>query len=230
MMGRSRRFFDAGYPLPKYQLPLGRETVFSAVVRSFRRYFDSLPFVFIVRDDYGTGRFVAQSALDLGLRDFRIVELSGTTRGQADTVYAGTAGYAEDAELLIFNIDTVLDDFVYPSAGGFGDGFVDVFEGAGDHWSFVRADAGGRVLQTAEKQRISSLCSNGVYGFRRLCDFRAAFRAQAARLPAGREIFVAPLYNELIGQGRDIRCRVVHASTIIHCGTPSDYELARQRA
>ena len=34
MLGKSSRFFDAGYERPKYQLPLGDGTVFSESVKS----------------------------------------------------------------------------------------------------------------------------------------------------------------------------------------------------
>ncbi len=47
MVGLSSRFFDAGYTLPKYQLPLHGRTVFAHVVDSFRDYFDSDEFLFI---------------------------------------------------------------------------------------------------------------------------------------------------------------------------------------
>ena len=37
MLGRSSRFFNVGYDKPKYELPLGDETVFSSSVRSFHK-------------------------------------------------------------------------------------------------------------------------------------------------------------------------------------------------
>lgn len=39
MAGLSSRFFKAGYNKPKYQLMLGKETVFSWAVKSFEKYF-----------------------------------------------------------------------------------------------------------------------------------------------------------------------------------------------
>ena len=60
MLGRSSRFFNAGYSIPKYQLPLGGETVFTKVVRSFEAYFNLEHFLFLVRTDQNDFDFVSK--------------------------------------------------------------------------------------------------------------------------------------------------------------------------
>ena len=40
-----------------------------------------------------------------------------------------------------------------------GDGFIPCFKGEGDHWSFVRLDDSGKVVEIKEKKRISEYCT-----------------------------------------------------------------------
>ena len=47
MAGASSRFYNAGYTVPKYMLPLGNETVFDKSVKSFEKMFWYDKFIFI---------------------------------------------------------------------------------------------------------------------------------------------------------------------------------------
>jgi hypothetical protein len=228
MLGRSSRFFDAGYKLPKFQLPLGGETVFTKSVRSFEQQFESEHFLFIVRHDYDTKEFVRRELTNLGIMDFRILELNFETRGQAHSVDLGCADYADQLPITVFNIDTIRLGFNFPETLERGDGFLEVFQSEGENWSFVEAGDKNRVIRTTEKVRISNLCSNGLYNFARLGDFRDAFKTATEELQAG-EIYIAPLYNDLIAKGLDIRYRLVEPSKILHCGLPADYEALKTR-
>lgn len=225
MLGRSSRFFDSGYLLPKYQLPIGSETLFERSVRSFEKLFFNTHFLFLVRSDFGAKEFVSNQLIKLGIKDYRVIEFATETRGQADSVMLGTLDYHDNNPLIIFNIDTIRDDFNLPNDTDFGDGFLEVFDGVGDGWSFVKPGLDGNVIETAEKKRISTLCSNGLYGFKRIGDFRSAFvQYDQQKMSVNGEIYIAPLYNILIEKGANIRYRLVDNTRIHHCGIPEDYE------
>jgi dTDP-glucose pyrophosphorylase len=225
MLGKSSRFFDSGYSLPKYQLPIGSKTLFELSVRSFESVFLTIPFIFLVRSDFGAKEFVSCELEKLDIKDFRVIEFATETRGQADSVMLGTADYHDDNFLIVFNIDTIRNGFTLPDATNFGDGFLEVFKSDGDGWSFIKTGSDGSVTETAEKIRISNMCSNGLYGFRRLGDFRSSFRQYAElNISVNGELYIAPLYNWLIDKGMNIRYREVDNSKIHHCGTPKDYE------
>lgn len=81
MAGLSRRFTEAGYALPKYMLPAHGRSLFAHAVSSFAAYFESLPFMFILRDVAGTRDFVVDECRRLGIRDARIATLDAPTRG-----------------------------------------------------------------------------------------------------------------------------------------------------
>lgn len=225
MMGKSSRFFSAGYNVPKYMLPIGRGTVFTYALSSFRDYFYNTSFLFLVRPDFNTKEFVEAQVEGLGILDYKIIVLLNETSGQADTVMQGVKDYTDDTPLIIFNIDSIRHDFVVPEKNDFGDCFLEVFKGHGDSWSFVKLNEHGNVIKTTEKIRISSLCSNGLYGFAKLGDFRSAYNlgGQQCLLEYG-EIYIAPLYNVLIGMGLDIRCIEIPMTQMEFCGTPIEYE------
>src|ERR1700712_1024260 len=59
MAGNSRRFTEAGYDRPKFMLMLSGESLFAHSVRSFERYFAEEEFLFIAREDFSAGPFIA---------------------------------------------------------------------------------------------------------------------------------------------------------------------------
>ena len=77
MAGMSRRFFDAGYSRPKYELPLDGQTLFGCCLRSFEHYFGSERFVFVHRHAFGADDFIARECDRLGLDDYLAVGLGG---------------------------------------------------------------------------------------------------------------------------------------------------------
>lgn len=224
MAGRSQRFFDAGYAQPKYRLDLNGLSVFAHAVESFRGQFETHPFLFIVAAE--ALEFVREETRRLGVRDVRVVALPGPTAGQAETVELGLEGEGDATPLTIFNIDTFRPGFVFPGPWYEAlDGWLEVFEGEGDNWSYVRPAPGAEplALETAEKRPISNLCCTGLYHFARAGDFRAALAAERLA-PQARELYVAPLYNHLIGRGARIGYHRIGRDEVIFCGTPQEYQ------
>jgi hypothetical protein len=225
MAGLSSRFFREGYTLPKFQLPLFGRSVFFHAIRSFKHYFEEDHFIFIFRSGSDTRDFINKELARLGVRHHSLIELPFETSGQAHTVYLGTQGLCESESVYIFNIDTIRPDFRKPEWTSQCDGYLEVFHADGDHWSFVEAGRDGIVVRTTEKNRISDLCSDGLYYFRSLRDFNAAFRASfSAGTTMHGEYYVAPLYNYLISKGRYIRYQEVKSAQLLLCGTPSEYQ------
>lgn len=225
MAGLSSRFFKEGYDLPKHQLPLFNKTVFQWVMNSFHAYFKSDHFIFIVRDVFGNVDFIKSELDFLGVVNYSIVILDSETRGQADTVYLGLKDFDLEDELYIFNIDTIRWGFLKPKIVNECAGYLEVFEGEGDHWSFILpSESGCRVLKTTEKERVSSFCSDGLYYFSSLYIFNQAFEAmeQGNGFVKG-ELYVAPMYNYMIELGLPVMYDLIDLSNISFCGTPTEY-------
>ncbi len=237
MAGLSSRFFKAGYTVPKYMLELEGRSVFAHALGSFEAYFGTERFLIICRDIQDTPAFVRAECEAMGLPAERLdlVVLNEETDGQAETVARGLelAEAADDAALTIFNIDTFRPGFRHPDAFDPAaiDGYVEVFQGEGTHWSFVRPDptdtVAFRAAEVAEKVRISDLCSTGLYYFSSVAFFRSLYAGIADRDPLdlqGGERYIAPLYNTAIQAGHDIRYALIRRDEVRFCGTPDEYE------
>lgn len=231
MAGQSRRFREAGYTRPKYELPVQGDTLFASCVRSFERYFGSERFLFVARGEFDAAGFIAAECARMGIVDHRTVVLDRPTAGQAETVLLGlrAAGCGGNESILVFNIDTIRPGYMFPSEAAEADGYLEVVRAPGDHWSFVRPAASftRRVAETTEKRRISELCCTGLYHFARAADFtaacEAALQARGAYLDRWGELYVAPLYNTLIAAGRHIVYVEAPASRVHFAGTPAEY-------
>lgn len=232
MAGESSRFSDAGYGKPKYQLKLGDKDLFDCVIGPFARFADDNHFVFICKNDDFVVRFVRQKCVEHAIPDFSIKTVSKKTSGQAETVFLGLADQDSPVPLLIFNIDTIHYNFSPISFTGSEfddcDGVLEVFEDDGDNWSFAKVE-GGFVTETAEKQPISNLASNGLYYFRSVELFRQSYREYFKNghgIAAG-ERYIAPMYNQIIVSGGVVKVKVIDKNALVFSGTPAEYELAR---
>ncbi len=225
MVGKSSRFFKAGYKKPKYQLEVGGETMFSWSVRTFENYFKTDLFVFLVRTDYDSPAFVESQVNKLGILRYKIVSFEKETRGQADTVYQGIKKINLEEEMFIFNIDSRVNNFTKPAFESHYDGYLEVFVSEGNHWSFIEPGPNQSVLRTTEKERISEYCSDGLYYFKNLQIFRDAFlHATISNETAKGEYYIAPLYNYLIDHGFNIKYLLIDSEDIEICGTPEEYQ------
>ncbi|EHA1080953.1 TPA: glycosyltransferase family 2 protein [Photobacterium damselae] len=229
MAGLSSRFYKAGYTQPKYMLQAHGKTLFDHALNSFEQYFATEPFLFIVRDIDGTVDFVKQSVEKLGIQHSHIYVLQEPTRGQAETVYLGLNSVPEyQGSITIFNIDTFRPDFHYPKELKQWDGYLEVFQGEGDNWSFAEAESplSTKVIKTAEKEPISDLCSTGLYYFSDSAFFIESYQQyiqQPVETWAKGELYIAPLYNYLIQQNKNIHYHLIQRDDVIFCGVPDEY-------
>lgn len=229
MAGLSRRFSEAGFTVPKYMLKAGGISLFQHAVRSFESLYNNAHFLFVYRDVLGTAEFITRECDALGILNVNCVDVSAPTRGQAETVAIGLrkANVADNEPIIIFNIDTIRFNYSLPRVVDFADGYLEVFSGEGDSWSFVGPAAGEaqKVEITTEKRRISNLCSTGLYYFRRCHDFLQAFDEEVLCGPSdANEFYVAPLYNRLIRRGLDVRYEVVASDEVVFSGIPAEYK------
>ncbi len=230
MAGLSSRFFKAGFKSPKYMLKAHGKTLFEHAINSFQHYFTSEHFLFIARDTYNTPDFIKAQAKALGIGSFEVVILDKGTRGQAETVYLGTQHCSSPSQsITIFNIDTFRPGFTYPDEINNWDGYLEVFSGEGDNWSYARPVSANttKVIETAEKRRISDLCCTGLYYFNSLQDYRDSYLHYLS-LPEEQwdkgELYVAPLYNHLISKEKNIHYHLINKGEVIFCGVPDEYD------
>jgi UDP-N-acetylglucosamine diphosphorylase / glucose-1-phosphate thymidylyltransferase / UDP-N-acetylgalactosamine diphosphorylase / glucosamine-1-phosphate N-acetyltransferase / galactosamine-1-phosphate N-acetyltransferase len=227
MAGRGSRFANIGITTPKPLIDVRGSPMYVWAT-------ESLPLSLCTRLVF----LCLREHLDnLGLRgdimrryghrfDVRIVPVDQVTRGQAETV--GLARHHLDgSDLLIYNADTAEHnhlDTLIPTLPASVRGLWTVFDAAGDKWSFARTMDGSldtAVVETAEKKRISPWASTGLYWFRHAAEFLQLNDAAIARGSlSGGEYYVAPLYNDLIAAGAEVRAHRADAVWVL--GTPED--------
>lgn len=229
MAGLSQRFIQSGYKQPKYMLSLWEQSVFYYAVNSFKNYFNTHKILFICRDICDTKSFIDKECHKLMLTYYEIIVLEKETMGQAHTVLLGLekAKVKDTESLLIFNIDTFRPNFYLPEIFDYNEihGYLEVLHAEGNHWSFVLPDKdSNKVLKTSEKERISPLCSSGLYYFKNAKDFCNALNLSMNNKETTKgEYYIAPLYNTLIEWGMDIRFFLINPNEVVFCGTPTDY-------
>ncbi|CAH7462129.1 Nucleoside-diphosphate-sugar pyrophosphorylase involved in lipopolysaccharide biosynthesis/translation initiation factor 2B, gamma/epsilon subunits (eIF-2Bgamma/eIF-2Bepsilon) [Vibrio chagasii] len=230
MAGMSSRFFKAGFDKPKYQLDAHGITLFEHSVLSFEKYFKTELFLFIVKDKFGTVEFVKSKVQSLGIDFYEIVVIEKDTRGQAESVAIGLEKFKNkpDESLTIFNIDTFRPSFNFPNVKEMEDGYLEVFIGDGDNWSFAKPknEYSTEVIETAEKKQISQYCSTGLYFFRNIEMYMKSFdeylKKPEVEWDKG-ELYIAPLYNILIKNGFKVHYNLISREDVIFCGTPEEY-------
>lgn len=234
MAGLSSRFIKQGYTKPKYQLEISDRPLFDYCILSFKRYFDSESFLFIVRANADQD-FVNERINRLGIKNAHVMVLGQDTRGQAETVYLGLQNTdISNQSLTIFNIDTIRPNFRFPEVVSTSDGYLEVFRGDGEGWSFIDVDEETDcVKRTTEKVRISDLCSTGLYFFKDAQVFIDLFEKiskEDVNLQQGGEYYVAPMYNLLIEKGYTIRYHEIALTEVLFSGIPSEYEALKKQS
>jgi NDP-sugar pyrophosphorylase family protein len=228
MAGFGRRFLDAGYRLPKYQIEAHGRSLFEWSMSSLASFIRAgTDFVFVVRREDQASSFISDSAGRVGIEKFAIIQLDAPTDGQATTALLAAPAIPDlSAPLLIYNIDTFVDPKSLPANEPRGDGWIPCFPADGDHWSFARTGADGRALELREKIRISPHATIGLYWFSSFKLYESSYSSfyEAAGTVEMNERYVAPLYNHLIMSGNPVYVHQVPKSDVYPLGVPADVE------
>jgi NDP-sugar pyrophosphorylase family protein len=232
MAGFCRRFLDAGYSVPKYRIEVHGRSLLSWSMLSLQSFIQAgSHFVFVARADDNAGNFIRSEAKGLGIEAVDIVELPRPTDGQASTALAALPAIADRSQpMFIYNIDTFVDPMALPTSAVRGDGWMPCFPATGDAWSFAAADQNGRVSEVREKTRISRHATVGLYWFSSFDLFAGAherYYADTRNLEKG-ERYVAPLYNALISDDREVYIHEIPLSAVIPLGVPADVDRFRR--
>ena len=229
MAGFGTRFRARGYQIPKYRIEVRGRTLFSWSMESLRNFFPGNLVTLVVRKEESPDGFIRDELGTFGVENPEIISLDQPTDGQATTVLMALPALRTrdpHTPLLIYNIDTFVEPRTLRPTDVRGDGWVPCFPGKGDAWSFFRSDTEGRVLEAKEKVRISEHASIGLYYFSTLALYDDTYREfYHEGLPEGlRERYVAPMYQKLITQGREIWIHQLPGNAVHPLGTPEEVD------
>jgi dTDP-glucose pyrophosphorylase len=164
---------------------------------------------------------------DVGLQELfelepQLVFLSEVSDGQLRSSLAARDLLNTDEDLLIMGADSYVesrlcDDIRSKPANC--SGILTVADAEGTRWSFARADAGGRVVEVAEKVRISDNACAGLYYFTHCQEFLdAADEVVKSGVKANDEFYVIQVYQEFIRTNRVV---TMSRTCLWDMGTPA---------
>jgi len=226
MGGGAKSFEMAGYSFPKPIIDVNGKTMIEVVVNNLR---PQVPhrFIFVCQRDHYEKYDLHNIFKRATNNNFEVVLLGGPTAGQACTVLAAKQ-YLDSADgLLIANADqyinVAINDFLQKALDNNGDGLVMTFKSTHPKWSYVRVDAVGLALETAEKKVISDNATVGLYYFKHGSDYVAAAEAMINKdIKFNGQFYVCPCYNELILADKKVYIYDIPTEKMHGMGTPED--------
>ncbi|MDE7312657.1 MAG: glycosyltransferase family 2 protein [Eubacterium sp.] len=227
MGGMGSRFRSIGYTVPKYMIEAKGKTLFEWSIKSLEGYNDVAGnYIFIAMKDNACDveHFINRKCKELGIKNYHVIMLDFLTDGQATTAVLAEKYWNPENALLIYNIDTYVEAGEMKHKELKGDGFIPCFQAEGDHWSFVRLDASGKVAEIKEKKRISNYCTLGAYYFKTCKLYKELYDEYYGgqqRLVNG-EKYVAPLYDYLLSKGGQIYISDIDPKKVHVLGTPKE--------
>lgn len=206
MAGNGQRFVDAGYWPPKPLIDVLGKTMIERVIENLGG--PSEDFVFIVRGEH-VGKYNIIEYLRRLCPGCHIEVAWEPTMGAACTALLASTEIDTTESLLIANADQLVEwsgqKYIPPSPTFVPDGAIYTFEADHPKWSYAAVDEHGWVHGVAEKQVISNRATCGIYWFRRGSDFvRFARQMIEKNLRVNNEFYIAPVYNQMLREGRDV--------------------------
>ena len=223
MAGEGSRFVKEGYTFPKPLIDVRGKPMIQSVVENLD--FDC-EYIFLVRKKHVEQYSGLIDTLDrITNGRFNYVEVDGLTEGAACTALLAEKYIDNDEGLLIANSDQHIEyereNFITLKSLTNVDAMVYTFNAVHPKWSFVKTNSRGFVTEVAEKRPISNIATCGIYWYRRGSDFvKYAKQMIKKDIRVNNEFYIAPVYNELIQDGKTLVPFYVHKMWGI--GTPED--------
>ena len=230
MGGLGSRFRKVGYNVPKYMIIKKQKTLFEWSMISLEGYKNQIDrYIFVAMRDNkcDVEAFINSKCHGLGIKNYYVILLDYLTDGQATTAMMAANYWNPKHSLLIYNIDTYVEPGELNSSQLKGDGFIPCFQAEGDHWSFVRLDNSGKVVEIKEKKRISNYCTIGAYYFKTCQLYKDLYNNYYINKKGftNEEKYVAPLYDYLLTKGGSIYITNIDSRKVHVLGTPEELQV-----
>ena len=234
MAGAGSRFVVAGYKDPKPFIDVMGKPMIQWVIENLATEIEHR-FIFICQARHEQ-EYQFEAKLKTILTNFEIITINGLTQGAVETVLFATSLIDNNKPLLIANSDQYIEynieDFLHSISDGSKDGSILTMTSISPKWSYIDFNNALQVTEVREKEVISSEATVGIYGFAQGKDFvRAANLMIEKNLRVNGEFYVAPVYNELILEGKIVTFQNIgtDADQMNGLGTPEDLELFVQK-
>jgi UDP-N-acetylglucosamine diphosphorylase / glucose-1-phosphate thymidylyltransferase / UDP-N-acetylgalactosamine diphosphorylase / glucosamine-1-phosphate N-acetyltransferase / galactosamine-1-phosphate N-acetyltransferase len=221
MAGRGSRFNGSGYGKPKPLIEVNGKPMFVHALESVNNIERSKTVIITLKEHeeyFGVAALIKEYIP----YTVELVVIDGVTQGQLCTVIAAREHFEKDEDILVVSSDTIIEsnmaaDIKQKSLDC--KGLISVCNMPGAQWSFAKTDDLGKVIEVAEKVRISDHASTGLYYFSnglQLCKIADKLIADDERTKG--EFYVIPAYQKLIDNGEFVGISI--ASKMWDLGTP----------
>ncbi len=207
MAGKGSRFAENGYTLPKPLIEVHGKPMIQVVVENLSPNTEHR-FIFICQNEH-IKKYDLATMLKKITKDPIILGIDGVTEGQVCTVLKAVDFINNDQPLMTANSDQFIDfdinEYLNYMENNKFDGLIMTMDANDPKWSFVKKDANGLVIETAEKKVISNEATVGIFNFRMgkyLVDSATAMIKDNVRV--NNEFYTCPCYNYLIQQQKRI--------------------------
>ncbi len=223
MAGEGSRFQKEGYTFPKPLINVNGKPMIQSVVENLD--FDC-EYIFLVRKEH-IEKYdgLLHTLKRITNEKFNYVVVDELTEGAACTALLAKDLINNDDDLLIANSDQIIEyepeNFRTFRSMLDVDAIVFTFNAVHPKWSFVKTNSRGYITEVAEKKPISDIATCGIYWYRKGSDFvKYAEQMIDKNIRVNEEFYIAPVYNELIEDGKTLIPFYVHKMWGI--GTPED--------
>ena len=223
MAGAGSRFEKAGYTFPKPLIEVRKKPMIQVVVENLNI---KANYIYVVQKSHRE-QYNLDALLSLITPGCTIVETEGMTEGAACTALLAKEYINTDAPLFFANSDQFVEwdsnEFMYKMNETNADGGIVSFTATHPKWSFAKIDEQGLVTEVAEKNPISDIATVGYYYWKHGSDFvKYAEQMIEKNIRVNNEFYVCPVFNEAIGDGKQIR--TFNVEGMWGLGTPEDLD------
>lgn len=205
MAGRGSRFAQAGYEMPKPLIDVYGHPMIEYVTKNITPKCDHR-FIYICQEEH-LKKYGLAEKLESIAPGCEIVTVDHITDGAACTVLLSEIFIDNNDSLMIANSDQFVDTDIndYISAMGEADGLIMTMPSDDPKWSFINYDENRYVTVVREKEVISNEATVGIYNYKHGKDFvKYAHQMIDKNIRVNNEFYVAPVYNEMIEDGKKI--------------------------
>lgn len=207
LAGSSKLFFNAGYIYPKPLIEIKGKPMIQWVVENTASIAAPYEFIFIIPEE-DAAKFHLDNTLKLLSPNCDVIQLKRPTRGGLCSVLMTIDKLLEDDSVLILNGDQIIEQnfneiFEFWVTNDADAGVV-TFKSVHPRWSYARIED-GFVLQTAEKNPISSNAIAGYYYFKEAATFfNCAFRSIKNDVQLDGNFYISPVINEYVLKSKNV--------------------------
>ena len=222
MAGKGSRFTKTGIKSPKPLIDvMGKPMVWWSLHSLKDINYSKI--VVIALEEHESNYKLTNIFKNMGYSNIHYVFLDKVTEGQLCTVLAARHHIDTDEDILVISSDT----YILSNLGkeirdksGKCHGIISVANMPGEQWSFASIDDNDKVIEVAEKKRISNNASTGLYYFNNGKEFiKTSDEIISCGEKTKGEYFIIPVYQKYIDKGREVH--ISKAQVMWDMGNPT---------